>query len=398
MGPLEGLNIISPELDYILALLIGIAFGFVLEQAGFSSSKRLAGLFYGYDFVVLRVFFTAAITACLGTVLLDYLGLLDMSLVFINPTFLWPQAVGGAIMGLGFILGGFCPGTGICAASIGKIDALIFVGGLFFGVFLFAEAYPLYENFYHSSSLGDITIYDTLGMSKGLFIFLLLLIAILAFVVTFIIEQSITHQPKTKLIHLPKKYPYHTLAILGSIVFTIILISLPDRKTQIINNVNKTLASKHYSVKKISNIELTYNILDDVQTIWLVDVRNEKDFEKLHLPGAVNIPLEKLFDRSWEDYLGNQNLKKIFIGYGNTDATRAALLCKEIGYKNLIILDGGFNEYEAVILKGIHKPSNNNDETNAFISESSVLIKEMIAKSKLPKVKPKVIMKAKGGC
>lgn len=48
-----------------------------------------------------------------------------------HPTFLWAAIVGGIIMGGGFILGGFCPGTAFCGVAIGKADALMFVGGLF---------------------------------------------------------------------------------------------------------------------------------------------------------------------------------------------------------------------------------------------------------------------------
>jgi len=59
-------DIISDQLNLIVAFLLGIAFGFVLEQAGFSSSRKLAGVFYGYDFTVVRVFFTAAVTAMSG--------------------------------------------------------------------------------------------------------------------------------------------------------------------------------------------------------------------------------------------------------------------------------------------------------------------------------------------
>ena len=76
---------ITDPLNLVVALLLGIGFGFVLEQAGFSSSRRLAGVFYGYDFSVLRVFFTAAVTAMSGVILLGWLGLLDTTLIFVNP-------------------------------------------------------------------------------------------------------------------------------------------------------------------------------------------------------------------------------------------------------------------------------------------------------------------------
>ena len=128
MGPLVP-DIISNNLNFIVALVIGILFGVILEQAGFSTSKKLVGLFYGYDFTVLRVFFTAGIVSMIGIMGLEHYGLIDINLVYINPTFLWSAIIGGLIMGLGFVVGGFCPGTSVCAAAIGKIDAMIFIVG-----------------------------------------------------------------------------------------------------------------------------------------------------------------------------------------------------------------------------------------------------------------------------
>ena len=125
MGPLIPYNIIDPSWNLLIALLLGMAFGFVLESSGFSSSRKLAGVFYGYDFVVLRVFFTAAITAILGMAYFDYLGIMDLSIIYINPAYINSAILGGVVMGLGFILGGFCPGTSFCAVAIGKIDAMV---------------------------------------------------------------------------------------------------------------------------------------------------------------------------------------------------------------------------------------------------------------------------------
>ena len=82
MGPVVPIFEISQELNFLIAFVIGLGFGFALEQAGFSSSRKLAGMFYGYDTTVLKVFFTAAITAMLGLVFLNYYGLIDMSIVY----------------------------------------------------------------------------------------------------------------------------------------------------------------------------------------------------------------------------------------------------------------------------------------------------------------------------
>ena len=189
MGPFVP-DIITDQLNLVFGFLLGVAFGFVLEQAGFSSSRKLTGLFYGRDFTVLRVFFSAAITAMIGVILLGYYGLLDTDIIFINPTYLWPAIVGGVIMGVGFVVGGYCPGTSVCGAAIGKIDAMVFIVGGMLGVFLFGEGYPLYDAFFTSSYLGDLTVPASLGMSQGVFALLLIAVAVAAFIITTSLETS----------------------------------------------------------------------------------------------------------------------------------------------------------------------------------------------------------------
>lgn len=178
MGPLVVNEIISPETNLLIAFFIGIGFGFVLESNGFSSSRRLAGMFYGYDATVLKVFFTAAITGMLGLLFLSLFGQLDLSLIYINPTFLWSAIGGGVIMGIGFILGGYCPGTSFCAAAIGKIDAMAFIGGIFLGILIFAEGYPLWEGFYKAKNLGSPLINELFGFSRGVMTLIIILIAL----------------------------------------------------------------------------------------------------------------------------------------------------------------------------------------------------------------------------
>ncbi|HNS46946.1 MAG TPA: YeeE/YedE thiosulfate transporter family protein [Bacteroidales bacterium] len=177
MGPLIVNEIISENTNLLLAFFIGIGFGAVLEQAGFSSSRKLAGMFYGYDTVVLKVFFTGAITAALGLLFFSLFGWIELDYVFVNPTYLWSTIVGGIIMGLGFIMGGFCPGTSFCGAAIGKIDALVFIGGLFIGIFIFAEGFPLWQNLYLAKDLGVVTVNDALNISPGVFVLLMILVA-----------------------------------------------------------------------------------------------------------------------------------------------------------------------------------------------------------------------------
>jgi hypothetical protein len=181
MGPLSLISEFPEWLNLLIGFLIGIGFGFALEQAGFSSSRKLAGMFYGYDTTVLKVFFTAAIVALVGSQLLSFFGLLNLNLVYVNHYYLGATIIGGTIMGAGFIMGGFCPGTGISALSIGKIDALIFLLGGMVGAFLFAETYPFIQALAMGSYKGPVRIDEWLGVSPGVFTLFLIIGAVVLF-------------------------------------------------------------------------------------------------------------------------------------------------------------------------------------------------------------------------
>lgn len=191
MGPLIPLDIIPDQWNNVIAILIGMAFGIVMEGSGFSSTRKIVGLFYGYDFTVIRVFLTATITAAIGILYFDYFGWIDMSLVYIHPTYITAAIVGGLFMGLGFITGGYCPGTSLCGVAIGKIDGIVYTIGLFLGIFLFSEAYSMIEGIYGMGALGNVKINDILGMTSGLFVLLFTIIAVVTFYVTTLIRRRI---------------------------------------------------------------------------------------------------------------------------------------------------------------------------------------------------------------
>lgn len=191
MGPLIPNGLIPYEWNNIFAILIGIAFGYVLESSGFSSSRKLAGVFYGYDFAVLKVFFTAAVVAAIGLYYLDFLGYISVSDLYVQPTYLWGGIIGGIIMGIGFVSAGFCPGTAITSIAIGKIDAMIYVLGIMVGVFIFAELYPLFQPIYEGYFLGNTNVVDSLGANPYWFIFALTIGAVVAFVIAHMVQKRV---------------------------------------------------------------------------------------------------------------------------------------------------------------------------------------------------------------
>jgi len=191
MGPLIPNGIIPAEWDSIIALLIGLVFGFVLEASGFSSSRKLAGVFYGYDFAVLKVFFTAALVSLIGLYYMDYLGYVDITQMYVHPTYLWGAIIGGAIMGVGFVAGGFCPGTSLCAVAIGKVDAIVYVVGIMIGVLIFSELFSFFQPLYEGSFMGNITLVDSFDINPYWFIFIFTVLAIGIFALSDKIRASV---------------------------------------------------------------------------------------------------------------------------------------------------------------------------------------------------------------
>lgn len=329
-------------MNLFFALILGIGFGFVLESAGFSSSRKLAGVFYGYDFVVLRVFFTAGITALIGMVFLSYLGFIDMSLIYVNPLYLWSAIVGGAIMGVGFILGGYCPGTSIVAAVIGKIDAMLFIFGALIGIFFFGHFYEIFEPIYTGSFLGNVFAYDSLGLSKNLFVFIFTVIALLAFVFTQIIEDRVNKvQPDIK-----KQRPSYIFPAFLLFLLAAIYLVLPGERHSTLKELSpkQLLAEMQDPARFVDAEEVSYRIMQQDPSIVLIDVRQPEDFQQFALPGAINIPAGTILERQWIDLLKNRDQRLIFYGFGDSAAEMTWSTARRAGYENIFILKGGLNQ------------------------------------------------------
>lgn len=342
MGPLVP-YIISNEFNLIIALIIGIAFGFILEQAGFSSTKKLVGLFYGYDFTVLRVFFTAGVTAMIGVLLFHHYGILDIRLIYINPTFLRSAIIGGLIMGAGFIIGGFCPGTSVCAAAIGKMDAMLFILGSIIGIYAFAESYPLIKDFYVADSMGGLKMNEALGMSMPLFAFLLTAVAIGAFVFTWQIEKKVRNiKENTSRVWISR---YAFASAVPFIIIAIVAI-FPSKQQIIQNRISEAKRQGKCVFHEIAADKLADEIVNHYYQINVIDVRSPEEFEAFHIPMAINIPLEEITDRKWEELFRQKVKTNIFYADGDTIVRMACLKANFVGKSNNLILSESAQEFK----------------------------------------------------
>ena len=179
--PLYGFELISDAQGLIAALALGFGFGWFLERGGLTSARRLAAQFYLHDMTVLKVMFTAIVTAAVGLWLFSAIGWLDLSYVYLTPTSVGAQLFGGLLLGAGFIIGGYCPGTSVTATATGSGDGLLFVLGFVAGLVLYAVALPSWEIWANVNSLGELTLPSVLGIPYGAVVLAVAVMAVLAF-------------------------------------------------------------------------------------------------------------------------------------------------------------------------------------------------------------------------
>jgi len=188
--PLYNFGAFNEEISLVVAFLIGLGFGFFLERGGLGNASKLTAQFYFKDLSVFKVMFTAIVTAMIGVYIFTLMGWLDLSQVFVGNTYLMPQLIGGLMLGAGFIIGGYCPGTSIVSFATGKIDAIVYILGVFFGIFVFGQIYPSVEGFYLSTNMGELTLYNYFGISYGTLVFAVIVMALLGFWGSEVLEKK----------------------------------------------------------------------------------------------------------------------------------------------------------------------------------------------------------------
>ena len=398
MGPLVP-DIISSNLNLVVALFIGLLFGAILEQAGFSTSKKLVGLFYGYDFTVLRVFFTAGVVAMVGVMAFVHFGLLDPKLIYINPTFLWSAIIGGLIMGLGFVVGGFCPGTSICSAAIGKIDALVFIGGTFLGVLIFMEGYPLFEALYKAKDLGIPLIYDTLGIPQAWFAFIMVVFALLAFWATTLIEKRVNGIQPAIVPVTPRSLGF---AVVG-ILLAISVFFLPEPRSDLARKLEDPAFVANYAVNLAPQDKFALCLLKtrECDELEIFDFRSPEDYRKRSLPRSRPFTYDNLFEKEPSSALTLKHKEIVFVANDELTERKMAIAAQELGFMDIYILEGGLDAF----LERVDTFTPRNDlqtqqaiDENRFWTKASTMIPVLIENNKPRKPVEKKAKRVLGGC
>jgi rhodanese-related sulfurtransferase len=351
---------------YVLFGVIGFAFGYALEMSGFGDSRKLAAQFYFTEMTVLKVMFTAIVTAMVLLFGAVGLGLLNFSQVWVNPTYLWSGLIGGLIMGIGFIVGGFCPTTSLASASTGKIDGMFFMLGGFFGAVIFAETEPLFTNWYNNAGYyGRVTLDQVFNLPIGVVVLLVVLMALFMFwgaeqLERIVGKKDMSREPKIRLVGAG------ALFVLALAVVFIGSPSLNDRYNKltftrtetipqlegqppIVNTLtysaDEMLSNRLVFVTPAEAFKARYN--QGMNPIYL-DVRSEADYNLYHIQGAVNVPLEQV-EEVIPVLLTEPPANTVYILMSNDEAAAIQVWNTLVAstVPNVYILEGGINNWIA---------------------------------------------------
>lgn len=338
---------------FLLALIIGVGFGFALERAGFSSSRRLAGVFYFTDMAVVKVMFTALVTALLGLSYLIGFGWIQLDQIFLMPTIYGAQIVGGILFGIGFVMGAWCPGTAAAGAASGKIDAIVFLVGAVGGSILFNELFPLIKPLYTMGDRGTQLIYDNLGTSRTLFVFLFTLMAVAAFWLCEWAEKL--RNGRSPYLGSPflKAFSLALVVIAGGLF---LLAPAPSSASDDSTAMTETdpekllLESVDKALDHIEPEELADRLMAGAPDLLVVDVRPAAEFNAFHIRGAINIPLARLAEEL-DPYKNNGVI--VLYSNGMTHPAQARDSLQRGGFTNVYLLTDGLSGFRERCLKPV---------------------------------------------
>jgi rhodanese-related sulfurtransferase len=393
--------------SYSIYMLIGLAFGFFLESAGFGNSRKLAAQFYFKDLAVFKVMFTAIIVAMTLIFLATASGILDYNLIWVPPTYLWPGILGGLIMGVGFIIGGFCPGTSLVAVATAKVDGFYFVAGVVFGIFMFGETVSNFDVFFESYYYGRFTLPELLDVSYGAVVLAVVIGALLCFWGAEKIE-SIRNYPEP---HSVPKWSLPAAAFLVALATVVLFVGQPDnedRWQQIAAEKQDLLDNR---AVQITPAELLGLVNDSKLKAVLLDVRDEADYNQFHIHGARQLPLNQILAASKDMQFEKANTVFVLLSNDETRATQAWKTLKAESVPNVYLLEGGINNWLDTFASPKFRQDNalpeHEDDQLAYLFKAALGDRFPAAEPEHSKFqlgfKPKIILELKrapigGGC
>ncbi|MCB9558197.1 MAG: YeeE/YedE family protein [Deltaproteobacteria bacterium] len=330
------------EFGLVIAVVLGFCFGFVLERAGFGRADKLAAQFFLRDMTVFKVMFSAIITAMLGTLIAAGVGLVDLAALaqsVVSATYIWPMLVGGLLLGMGFILSGYCPGTSLVAAASGNIDGMVTFGGVIVGSLIYGEVFPLLADFHVAGSKGTFLLYDWLGMPPIVLGAIVTFIALAMFIGAERVEQIFAREgaaPAESAQRVRRSRRFVFVGLSGVALVSLVTLALPNRPEA---------AAPPADLPTISAEQLARRVVDRPWTVRVFDLRSRDACGKQRVPQSRCVPLTELA-RLGVPYLAPEP-DLVVVDAGDLKSAPAELL----RYRGRVLrLAGGFAAWQAYAL------------------------------------------------
>ncbi len=334
--PLYANDVFEYPTAIALAVIIGFFFGLALEGAGFGRASNLVDQFYGDDMRVLKVMFTAIVTNMVGLGLLGGLGIVDLGALTIPMTWLGPMVVGGLMVGVGFIVSGYCPGTAFVGAGSGHLDAAVTIVGVALGALLFGWTWPWIESFYGSGNLGVLTFVELVGAPWPVLATAVAIMAVGAFlggewVERWLAERRGTSAPNLDVGVRNRVFAGFALAsVLG--LLTLVLPGSSDSETIV-------------QVGDIDAVAFAEQVIAEPQAQWLVDLRRPEDCARERIPGALCVSA----DDPSADFVADLPRTRPLVVYGDGDLEDLPSVVRD--YEGPVtVISGGWQAFERDVL------------------------------------------------
>ncbi|MDP3504037.1 MAG: rhodanese-like domain-containing protein [Myxococcales bacterium] len=339
---------LGPWATIAVFFLLGTAFGIVLELAGFGDARKLSSQFYFRDMTVFKTMFTGIVTAAILIFLSASFGFLDFSKLFVNQTFLWPGIIGGLVVGVGFVVGGYCPGTSIVSAASFKLDGILFVIGVTIGVGIFGETVSSFSDFWNSSYTERLLLSDVFGWSLGQTVFIVTALALVLFYFVERVEASY-RTPDAPINWRPTSTRGVAAAAVALGLSGLVWANgqpSPEKKWDHLGSEYQSLLDQRDVF--IHPFEWVRSWNDSSIKLVTLDLRPAAEFQKFHLDGARNVTFEQLTDERllYElNQLPDHGLV-IVVADEEAEAVRAWKRLKVLGVSNLYLLENGLRDWE----------------------------------------------------
>ncbi len=347
-APFFKYGLFGDDTSLVVAFAIGIAFGFFLERGGFGSGRKLAAQFYFKDMAVLKVMFTGIITAMVGVYWLSRVGFLDLSLVYLVPTRPLANMVGGLLLGIGFVIGGYCPGTSVVAAATGRIDAMVYLMGMVSGMGAVGFAWPSLEGWVNANALGPATLPGLSGIPYGVIVALVVVMAIVAFVAAEWGEvksggRALAEQSLFGVHKLTRTWGLF-LGLLG-LAFVAALAGSPYRGPRVTLDGNALGRTAATGADHVSPATLADRLIAGTNEYRLIDLRSPEAYLKDHIPGAENVSMTALPAALW-----TPTEPVLLYSEDGERAAQAWLYLKARGFPRVSTLAGGYAGWREQVL------------------------------------------------